>query len=457
MLTTRTVALGIAAVTGLCGLAFGQVEPEAKQKLEDMAKAIKDAKAISYKVESRCTGGMMASFIPAAKLEMTLQHDPASPSVWKTRATGRRDEVSGQGGVPAIDIRIVSDGTKVTWVDDASKTVIERFTGAAANNEQVMSVSLYGLRELTEAQPFNKDLAAPTIKNSGTATADGVECTVIFADQGSGQYQSRWTIGPDNLPRKLERVMAGVGTQVWTLTDVKLNPDIPEGTFAISTPQGYTFSPAAPPPAPKPAADPTGAAGTTTTPGAGTTTTPAHERAIGNNVGDLAPEFELTSTTGEKVSLSSLKGNVVVLDFWGTWCAPCKKISPEIQKLADTYKDKPVRILGLSVRETSDDAVANYTKEHGYTYTQLLKADDVAKKLYKVKIYPTFFVIGKDGEILQMSPGVADESTPDVKPEERTIPQITAAIERGLSGEKAKKKAIPLVPAGGAGSSDAAK
>jgi len=418
---SRTVAIGFASMLALTGLAHGQIDAAAKEKLEKMAETVKQAKAISYHVDCRGQGGFM-SMLPAVELSVLLAHDPEKPSVWQTRMTGRRAEVAGAGGMPAMDIKIVNDGSKTTWVDDASKSVFERYS-ASATSDQIMSAAMGALRELTEAQPYSKELTAAEMKFENDVQADGVLCTVLFLDLGMGQHQSRWTVGPDNLPRKLERIMAGVGTQVWTLKDVKLNPEVPEGAFSISTPEGYTFHSAAPAPRPAP---PVGATPTTTT------KPMARDRAIGTNTGDLAPDFELVGVDGKKLALSSLKDNVVVLSFGGTWQPQAKKSDPELQKLAETYKDKPVKILGLSVREGSDERPIEYMKANGYTFGLLLKADEVAKQ-FKVKVYPSYFVLAKDGEITLIETGFKDD----------TVGKITTAIDQALIGAHTTTLTVP--------------
>jgi peroxiredoxin len=421
MFSTRTIAIGLASILAAAGLAHGQVDPAAKEKLDKMVEAVKQAKSISYKVTCRGEGGFM-SMLPAVELAVVLQHDPETPTQWKSSMIGRRAEVAGAGGAPALKIHVVSDGTKTTWVDDAAKTVTERYA-ASATSDHTMSATMGALRELTETQPYSKELTAAEMKLEKDVQADGAQCTVLFVDLGMGQHQSRWTVGPDNLPRKLERIMAGVGTQVWTLSDVKLNPEVPEGTFSISTPEGYTFASAVPKPVPQPANNTT------------TSVPVSRERAIGANLGDLAPDFELAGVDGKKVALSSLKGNVVLLSFGGTWHPQAKKSDPELQKLAEAYKDKPVKIIGLSIREASDEKPTAYMKDNNYTFGLLLKADDVAKDLFKVKVHPSYFVLAKDGEIRLVETGFKQD----------TPAKLAAAIDQALSGEPITKT-VPSAP-----------
>lgn len=120
-------------------------------------------------------------------------------------------------------------------------------------------------------------------------------------------------------------------------------------------------------------------------------------------VGDKAPDFSLKDPAGKDHSLKDLKGSVVVLDFWATWCGPCKKAMPSVQKIHDKYKDnKNVRVYGVNTWEQSDPA--QFMRDKKYTYGLLLRGDDVAKA-YGVAGIPAFFVIGPDGKVLMSETG----------------------------------------------------
>ena len=239
---------------------------------------------------------------------------------------------------------------------------------------------------------------------------DGVDCNVVITDQGDSRPPTRWSIATtDHLPRKLEKLVPGRGHErLAGLDDNGAQAQRPDsgGNLALSLPAGYTLSPSST------GAPPTGAA-------------PASGRS-GSTPIDLAPDFELKNGEGETVKLSALRGDVVVLDFWGTWCLPCKKASPEIQKLHDEYKSKPVKIYGLAVRESSDDKPIAYMKDNKYTYGLLLKADETAKT-YRVKVFPSYFVIGKAGEIVYTTNGY-DEKT--------TMTSLKTAIDLALEGKQ---------------------
>lgn len=82
--------------------------------------------------------------------------------------------------------------------------------------------------------------------------------------------------------------------------------------------------------------------------------------------GTVAPDWTLLDSKGNKVTLSSLKGKVIVLDFWATWCAPCKQVMPTIQKMHEKYKSKGVLVYGVNTWERAD--AAKFMKDNKYSY-----------------------------------------------------------------------------------------
>jgi thiol-disulfide isomerase/thioredoxin len=396
-----------------------------------MAAALKAAQSLSYSVSLTGAGSIM-SMLPEMKGEVTMVRSGGGGD-WKLRVEGSR----GAGmGSPEMTFILVGDGQKKTWIDHPTKTVFER-VGGAANGEPVNVTSLLIPQQFLLAEPFSTFVTAPTIKlEDPPTTADGVKCDIVFVDLGETADKYRIAIAQtDHLPRKIQKIYAGGQdvTQTWSIKNLRTNITTSDQTWTVITPEGYKFSPnpapAAPPMPPKAAAPGTGA-----TPAAPA----APARSIGVNPSDLAPDFELKNQKGEAVRLSSLKGGVVVLDFWGSWCPPCKIAAPELQKLADKYKDN-VKFMGLSVREQSDEAPAAFWKQQNHTYPLFLKADEVAKT-YRVKNFPTFFVIGKEGEIVWTGTGWSDTVN---------AAKLTEAIESALAGHTpaAPKPAATDAPA----------
>ena len=121
-------------------------------------------------------------------------------------------------------------------------------------------------------------------------------------------------------------------------------------------------------------------------------------------LGSQAPAFELSSAIGsDKVSLASAAGKVAIVDFWATWCEPCKDSFPHYQRLADKYGDKLV-VMGISVDE-EPDGIAAFAKETRVSF--LLAWDDgqVVSKKYEPPTMPTSYVVDSAGVVRYVHPG----------------------------------------------------
>jgi len=116
-------------------------------------------------------------------------------------------------------------------------------------------------------------------------------------------------------------------------------------------------------------------------------------------VGSTAPDFELVDlSTGQPITLSSLKGKPVWINFWATWCPPCKEEMPIMQKLYDENKDKGLVILGVDVQEPESD-VTPYIKEGGYSWTFVIDKTGKITDNYRVGGLPSHYFVDKEGII----------------------------------------------------------
>ena len=126
--------------------------------------------------------------------------------------------------------------------------------------------------------------------------------------------------------------------------------------------------------------------------------------------GDEAPSFTLKNAEGVDVTLESLKGRVVLLDFWATWCGPCKAAMPSVQKLHEHFQGKAVSVFGVNTWERgakANEKALKYLSDNKYTYGALLKGDELAKT-YGISGIPTFVLIGADSKIIHIGVGFSE-------------------------------------------------
>jgi thiol-disulfide isomerase/thioredoxin/outer membrane lipoprotein-sorting protein len=115
-------------------------------------------------------------------------------------------------------------------------------------------------------------------------------------------------------------------------------------------------------------------------------------------IGVEAPDFTLQDTSGHPIHLQDLRGKVVVVDFWATWCAPCRALMPHLQKMHQELSSKGLVILGLDIGEDADE-VTKFMQKESYTFPALLGAEPDVSAKYYVEGYPTTFVIDRNGRI----------------------------------------------------------
>ena len=126
------------------------------------------------------------------------------------------------------------------------------------------------------------------------------------------------------------------------------------------------------------------------------------QRGAGPLASGSAPEFSLTSFDGQKYTLSELRGRPVVVNFWASWCIPCRDEAPALQRAWEKYKDAGVLILGVDYVDTDTDA-QKFIAEFQQTYPNGADVGTKISQAYKISGVPETYFIGKDGKLL---PGI---------------------------------------------------
>jgi peroxiredoxin len=122
-----------------------------------------------------------------------------------------------------------------------------------------------------------------------------------------------------------------------------------------------------------------------------------------------APDFELKDADGKLVHLSDYKGKVVILDFWATWCGPCRIEIPWFTDLERNHKDKGFEVLGVSMDDEGWDVVKPFLAEEGVNYRVVMGNDATALSYGGVDALPTTFLIDREGRIAAVHVGLASK------------------------------------------------
>ena len=139
----------------------------------------------------------------------------------------------------------------------------------------------------------------------------------------------------------------------------------------------------------------------------------AYGQGVESFTGKKMPTFSATTYDGKKISNASLKGKPYILDFWATWCGPCKAASPTMQAIHKKLGGKGLMVIGANMGESKGSAAMAkaYPKDHGYTYTFTSANDKLAEKM-QINGIPCFVFVDKNGKIKAIKTGFDGGSSP---------------------------------------------
>ena len=326
----------------------------------------KDIMAVLEKIDKNNANYKTAK----ASLEFRMQVGPMSQTLkgelWVDNTTGKFKANMGEGPMFST---IVYDGEFLWTYSPMTKEYTKTQLPSQTIREGIfffmpISIALAPICKKTfTSQNFlstlGKSSLSKTILNKKNAHL------ITFTDKNDGSVVK---IVVDAKEYKVLQVSmippGGQGEMIFKVTSLESNPSLPEGTFAFTPP-----------------------------PGAKEYAPPKEE----NLEGQPAPDFSLPSLNGKTYKLSDLKGKVVLLDFWATWCPPCREELPIIEKLHQEFKDKNLVVLGISNEDRQ--TIENFLKNNRLTFPILIDEREKVGKSYKVVAIPRVLLIDKTGKI----------------------------------------------------------
>ncbi len=320
----------------------------------------------------------------------------------------------------AVPVHTAFDGATIFEIKDESKVV----QTAAFSPDKVRFAFLPAMFAvpgvLMDAE--NSNVAPPdaSVMVPGPTTLDGIECDVVevhitipmdpdpvtvegadpASDPGNQTLIFRYTIGKkDHLLRRLDYpefdMPDGAMTTSIAMKGLVIDGAVDAKTFSPALPEGYKTEDLV-------LDDPS-----------------MGMPKLAFDVGDTPADFTLKDASGKEHTLSSYKGKVVMLDFWATWCPPCKEAMPYIQKMHEDLAKDGLVVLGIAVDNQGDPA--KFMEKKGFTYTGLLDGGTVSNA-YGIAGIPQLYIIGRDGKVVFQETGFTRDN----------VVKIREAVENAL-------------------------
>lgn len=390
-------------------------DPAATALLDQSEQAI--AELSSFRATLKVDGTQVFSgTTDEGSVNILAMRSPDDPQTWLVRITG---PITPERASNPIDVDAAFHGSRMRWLDHNDRSVGARELPVRMLEPYFAVPERLRAKLWISPNPFASERASESLMLEARETIDGVECDVIRAQMAGGTSYYRLFLGvDDHLPRRAVRgfdsrggSLPMVGTEVVDYISLTRDVDLSPGDFVLGTPDGYRVEQfpdearaSAPPTTPDAAA--TIAASRAESgmdgedPGVTRSNLPAAAGAqpgsTGSTLGVLAPDFDLKDQQGQAVRLSGLRGQPVVLLFWGSWNPWATKLARELRAVREEHPD--LKILVLAFRERSPEKARQGFANLGLTATLLSNADDVAAQ-YDVAAVPTLVLVDADGRI----------------------------------------------------------
>jgi thiol-disulfide isomerase/thioredoxin len=335
-------------------------------------------------------------------------------------------------------VHIACDGFALRSVNKKEETIFEKnIKDVGSVREFLVHQGAQGLFPIAAIDPKGYGQGAK-LESQGKSVIDGIECEILFIDQGTTGRRVHLAMS-DHLPRRieeLERPAQGTNAvpyvftvrSVATISKVRTGAVIADNTFLMDVPDGYTVRFATTAVAKKEPEKQDAAAAQARQAQGGTAPIPRSTEDGSLVKGAQAPAWSLIDADGKQVNLKDFAGKVVVMDFWGSWCPPCRAAMPSIQRIHEKFKDQDVVVIGLNWERDAKADPKKFMADNGYTYKLVLGADQIASE-YRVRGWPTFYIIDRAGDIVWSGVGFMPARAAEHEA------QMTEAIEAALNAE----------------------
>jgi thiol-disulfide isomerase/thioredoxin len=359
----------------VCFLASAQDSPDARVLLKETGDVLLKHK--SYQVDQRAIVDMGGTL--PARLEMVVKIIVSNPGKLRIESSSK-----------VGDSLIVSDGEH-TWMYLGTLKQYTK-TAAASTPESLVKSMVPGMSGVMDQIKAKDPYLSAKIIGEEPVEVDGqkIDCYVVEARldtislPGSvdmkGGVQKVWIdmVSKLSLKQTITATMEGGPltapaqmNQAVTVISQKLDTPVPDSSFTFTPPEGSKLVPEFKGPV----------------------------KANADLTGQAAADFKLNSVTGKEFSLQDLKGKFVLLDFWATWCAPCRRDLPAVEKLHQEFHKKGLVVLGVNGGEDSE-TVNEFLLSSKLSYPILLTPDGGVMQSYRVSAFPTVVLIDADGKIV---------------------------------------------------------
>jgi peroxiredoxin/outer membrane lipoprotein-sorting protein len=360
------------------------VAPVAAQQAEDAKASLAESTAVLRSVESlqfkskRYATGVLKDIIDSEGEVWIFRPKGQAQATFKV--TGRVK----QPGMADKKLVLVNDGSAVRWLDYDKNTMFVRPVGDKLANQEMNYANQLFLAELLQTEPYAKDLKAEKLVKTGMEQVMNEVCEFISSGPKTDDRATIWAISQvDRLPRRMEMAQGSSENKIAMILDmwdVRTDGKLSAKDFEIEMPAGFVLDEQLPPPPPT----------------AAPVAPPVVE--LGVPVGDPAPAFTLKSADGKDITLASMKGSPVVLEFFGTIVKASTAHGADMKALSDEFKARNVKFLGLACRNSDEAAAKAYFQNNNLSYTLIPNGDAIVAD-YKILGFPSYCVIDADGNV----------------------------------------------------------